>query len=82
MSNRIRRHKEEFLVQSVLLDDLGKGFEGLIHLLVPRPLLVLSRLLFRKELRAAMGAGNRRTRVTKRATPERPLLMAFAFWPR
>ncbi len=38
----------------------------------------MRRLLFRNELRAAIGAGNKRTRATIEAPPERPLAKEFA----
>jgi len=60
---------------------MREGLESFIHLPVPRPLLVLSRLLFIKQLRAATGAGNRRTRATNGAALERPLVKAFAAMP-
>jgi hypothetical protein len=43
--------------------------------------LALRRFFFNHELRAAIGAGNKRTRATIGAMPERPLAKAFAAIP-
>jgi len=42
------------------------------------PFWLLRRLFFKNELRAAMGGGNKRTRATIGAPPERPFAKEFA----
>jgi len=56
-------------------DTLSCYFKTLSN--VPRS-FYLRRLFFRNELRAAIGAGNKRTRATIGAPPERPFAKEFA----